>query len=93
MNRALDLANRKMFNVSYGMRTNVKKILLLFTDHSDTSNLGEHMNDILMQSLKDAALVLEVIKKKGECTLHTIYFSIIGLVLHVPWLNGPFRYR
>lgn len=66
MNRALDLAKRKMFNVSYGMRTNVKKFLILVTDQSDASPLAHHFNDILLQSLKEAAHDLEALKKKGK---------------------------
>lgn len=69
VNRALDLANRKMFNVSFGMRTNVKKIMILIMDLNDRAT--DERKDLKMQTIRDASASAEIIKKKGNTFEYT----------------------
>lgn len=57
MNLALALANKKMFSSLYGMRENIKKVLVLYTDGEESfRNPYEPSTDDELRKLEEKGL-------------------------------------
>ena len=67
MNRALKLADEKMFTTAYGMRESVKKILIILTDGREQE---PQESNVYLKNIKDRGVEIISVAVGTEATIN-----------------------